>query len=199
MNTTSFMDIYSRFLTKVTDDLYLEMSEHETYECLQDLLVNAIPRFEFPRFDVFDYELGYLDDTQEYQGVFSNGEIIKAMYWIGGCFNSLLTEEEKNILSSLMVIEWLGQQLETTENSKMKFSGADFKLTSQANHMAKLKVLVDARMQDCNHMQRLYRRRIKSDSGEIRSTMGDIVLDPSYGVHGNYNGVTAFWSSEGGN
>ena len=37
-----------------------------------------------------------------------------------------------------MVIGWLGQQLDTTENTRMKYSGSDFKFTSQANHMQKL-------------------------------------------------------------
>ena len=38
-----------------------EFSELDTLQLLQDLLVNTIPRFEFPCFDIFDYELGYLD------------------------------------------------------------------------------------------------------------------------------------------
>ena len=41
----------------------------------------------------------------------------------------------------------------------MKYSGTDFKFTSQANHMAKLKVMMDERKQECHHMQRLYKRR----------------------------------------
>ena len=30
-----------------------------------------------------------------------------------------------------------GQQLASVENTRMKYSGSDFKFTSQANHMAK--------------------------------------------------------------
>ena len=80
-----------------------------------------------------------------------------------------------------MVIEWLGQQLDTTENTRMKYSGSDFKFTSQANHMAKLKVLIDAQKTDCLHLQRLYKRRRMTNSG-AQSTMGDIVDTPGYGV-----------------
>ena len=80
-----------------------------------------------------------------------------------------------------MVIEWLGQQLDTTENSRMKFSGSDFKFTSQANHMAKLKVLIDAQKQDSVHLQRIYKRRKFTDDG-TQSTMGQIVSQPGYGV-----------------
>jgi len=37
-----------------------------------------------------------------------------------------------------MVAEWIGQQLASVENVRMKYSGADFKFTSQANHIQKL-------------------------------------------------------------
>ena len=62
----------------------------------------------------------------------------------------------------------------------MKYSGSDFKFTSQANHMAKIKVLIDAYKQDSFHLQRLYKRR-KIVNGEVRSTAGLIVTKPSYG------------------
>ena len=100
---------------------------------------------------------------------------------MGGAFNYLLTDEEIKILALKMVIEWLGQQLDTTENTRMKYSGSDFKFTSQANHMAKLKVLIDAQKQDSVHLQRIYKRRIFTENG-AQSTMGQIVSQPSYGV-----------------
>ena len=147
---------------------------------LQDLLEIAIPRFEFPRFDIFDYELGYID-VDEYCGVVSFGEIVPATFWVGGFFNAELTQEEINILSLSMVVEWLGQQLATTENMKMKYSGSDFKFTSQANHMAKIKVMMDAYRQECFHLQRLYKRRKRTADGEMRSTAGLIMTTPDYG------------------
>lgn len=195
LETTSFMTIYDSFYARVTDDLFLEITELETMEALQDMLVNAIDRFEFPRFDIYDYELGYLDSSQQYQGYWSNGQLVNATVWNGGCFHSKLTEEEVNILSLNMVIEWLSQQMQTTENTRMKFSGSDFKLTSQANHLAKLKVLRDSAKTDSTHMQRLYKRRNRVKSGAMQSTMGEVVSAPTYGVDGNYHGVTSFWSS----
>jgi len=178
--TTSFMTIYDSFLARITSDMYLEFTEIETLEMLQDILINAIPRFEFPRFNIFDYEIGYWEGLGTYQGVESDNKEVPATGWVGGAFNTLLTEEEINILALNMVIEWLGQQLDTTENTRMKYSGSDFKFTSQANHMAKLKVLIDAQKQDSIHLQRIYKRRkIVSDS--VQSTMGQIVSKPTYG------------------
>ena len=180
---TSFVTIYDSFLARVTSDMYLELTEEDTYEMLQDLLINAIPRFEFPRVNLFDYEIGYWSELGTYQGIESDGEEVPATGWVGGAFPYLLTDEEINILALNMVIEWLGQQLDTTENTKMKYSGSDFKFTSQANHMAKLKVMIDAQKQDSVHLQRIYKRRKMADDGSVQSTMGQIVSKPSYGVN----------------
>ena len=196
--TTSFMTIYDSFLAKVTSDMYMELTEEDTYEMLQDLLVNAIPRFEFPRFDIFDYELGHWESLGTYQGAESGNEEVPATGWVDGAFNCELTQEEVNILSSCMVIEWLGQQLHTTENTRMKYSGSDFKFTSQANHMAKIKLLMDAQKTDCFHLQRLYKRR-KFENGSVQSTMGQIISKPGYGVtQGSVNQV-GFWVHRGYN
>lgn len=194
--TTSFMTIYDSFLARVTSDMYMELTETETIELLQDLLINAIPRFEFPRFDIFDYEIGYWESLGTYAGVESNGVEVPAIGWIGGAFNCELTQEEINILSICMVIEWLGQQLHTTENTRMKYSGSDFKFTSQANHMAKIKLLIDAQKTDCLHLQRLYKRR-KFENGSVQSTMGQIISKTSYGVNENTINQVGFWVSHG--
>ena len=180
INNTPFSTIYDSFLARVTSDMYMELTELDTFQMLQDLLINAISRFEFPRFDPFDYEIGELIESGSYCGVESDNNNVPATIWVGGTFNSNLTQEEINILSLCMVIEWLGQQLATTENTKMKYSGSDFKFTSQANHMAKLKVMIDAYKQDCFHLQRLYKRRIVVN-GEVRSTAGQIMTTPAFG------------------
>ena len=177
---TSFVTIYDSFFSRVTDDMYMELTEEDTYEMLQDLLIAAIPRFEFPRVNLFDYELGHWEDIGTYQGVESDNIEVPAIGWVGGIFPFQLSDEEINILALNMVIEWLGQQLDTTENTREKYSGSDFKFTSQANHMAKLKVLIDAQKTDSIHLQRIYKRRkIVGDS--VQSTMGQIIEVPTYG------------------
>ena len=173
--TTPFSIIYDSFLTRVTSDMYMEMTELDTLEMLQDLLIIAIPRFEFPRFDIFNYEEGYLTGIGTYKGIESDGIEVPAIAWIGGSFNAELTQEEINILSLSMVVEWLGQQLATTENTRLKYSGSDFKFTSQANHMAKIKVMMDSYRQECFHLQRLYKRRKSDENGIMKSTFGSIM------------------------
>ena len=41
----------------------------------------------------------------------------------------------------------------------MKYSGSDFKMTSQANHLQKLMGLLGECQRQSHHMQRLYKRR----------------------------------------
>lgn len=179
IKTTPFSVIYDSFLERVTSDMYMEFTELDTLKLLQGILLNTIPRFEFPRFDIFDYEAGYLE-FGTYSGVESNNVEVPATYWVGGIFNSALTKEEINILSLSMTVEWLGQQLATTENTRMKYSGSDFKFTSQANHMAKLKELKKAYEEECFKLQRLYKRR-KVVNGQVQSTMSQIMEGPAYG------------------
>lgn len=177
---TSFATIYDSFLARVTSDMYMELTELDTFELLQELLINAIPRFEFPRVDIFDYEEGVLTGIGSYTGVESDNVEVPATAWVGGSFNNTLDIEEINILSLYMVVEWLGQQLASTENTRLKYSGSDFKFTSQANHMAKLKTLIDAAKQDGFHLQRLYKRRKRID-GKVQSTFGQIMEVPNHG------------------
>lgn len=169
LTTTSFNDIYKVFLGKITSDMFLELTEQDTKRLLQELLINSIPLFEFPRFDIFDYEEGELKEVEDED----NGT--SSIQWVGGVFNCLLTKEEINILAHNMIIEWLGQQLASTENIRMKYSSADFKMTSQANHMAKLKNMVEKYEKDSKHIQRLYKRRKRNEDGQIVNTMSDLM------------------------
>ena len=173
---TSFSTIYDNFLTRVTSDMYMEWTELDTYSHLQDLLTVSIPRFEFPRFNIFDYEEGYYDSLGTYKGVESNNIEVPAAGWVGGTFHNDLTLEEINIIALDMVIEWLGQQLSTTDNTIMKYSGSDFKFTSQANHMAKIKNLLEKYEQESNHLQKLYKRRIVDKDGSIKTTIPTLMM-----------------------
>ena len=76
-----------------------------------------------------------------------------------------------------MIVEWLGQQLASVENTRMKYSGTDFKFTSQANHMQKLLTLKKDYEREGFHLQRLYKRRKADENGIMRSTM-NMIMEP---------------------
>lgn len=103
---TSFETIIDRFLGKITDDMYLELTPEDTIRDAKQFLVDAIPYFEFPRFALYDYN----EELEEY--------------------NIELTDEEINILALLMKTAWLERQINSVEVTRMKYSGSDFKMTS---------------------------------------------------------------------
>ena len=177
---TPFSLVYDSFLAKITDDMYMELTELDTFRLLQELLLGAIPKFEFPRVDIFDYEVTETNSVSTYSGVESDNIEVPAQIYDEGYFNSSFTLEEINILSVYMVVEWLGQQLASVENTRMKYSGSDFKFTSQANHMQKLLALKKDYEREGFHLQRLYKRRKIDENGIMRSTMHTIMEPIDY-------------------
>ena len=148
---TLFSSVYDRFLGKITDDMYMELTPEDTVKDLRNLLIDAIPGFEFPR-----KSLEYI--IKDGEGMNDNS-----------CFMSELSSEEINILAILMMNSWLQRQVTTIENIRMKYSGTDFKMTSQANHLGKLLTLQAETQRQSLHMQRLYKRRKTDSDGNISS------------------------------
>lgn len=54
---TQFTEIYNRFLGKITDDMYMELTPEDTIRDLRVLLIDAVPGFEFPRKILDDYSI----------------------------------------------------------------------------------------------------------------------------------------------
>lgn len=178
MAETQFSAVYNRFLGQITDDLYLELTPEDTLRDLQNLLINAIPGFEFPRKNLYDYtiELREIGEDQLTPDDFVLGTVwgsldeevlleVPNVLVDKSRFNCELTPEEINILALLMKQGWVQRQVTSIENTRMKYSGADFKMTSQANHLSKLMALLEESRRDSFHMQRLYKRRKLADGG----------------------------------
>lgn len=182
---TPFSQVYDSFLSKVTDDMYMEFTELDTFRMLEELLISAIPKFEFPRVDINNYEIALMQDVSTYKGVESDNIEVAATIYSNGYFINKLSQEEVNVLSTYMIVEWLGQQLASVENTRMKYSGTDFKFTSQANHMQKLLVLKKDYEREGFHLQRLYKRRKADKNGIMRSTMGTIMEPINYSFGGD--------------
>ena len=179
---TAFTEVYNRFLGKITDDMYIELTPEDTIKDLQNLLIDSIPGFEFPRKNLMDYTIKTSIKRED--------EIAQNDFVIGVVWNTLpededvqipdviveessfaaeLTSEEINILALMMMAAWVNRQVASIENTRMKYSGSDFKMTSQANHLAKLMSLLSETQRQAFHFQRLYRRRRLNDKGEYES------------------------------
>ena len=187
MAETKFSAVYNRFLGQITDDLYLELTPEDTIRDLQNLLINAIPGFEFPRKNLYDYTIE-VDEVPEDE--VEAEDFIIGTVWDDlesslldtpevlvdkSRFNVELTSEEINILALLMKQGWVQRQVTSIENTRMKYSGSDFKMTSQANHLAKLLTLLTESRRDSFHMQRLYKRRKIADDGSYRSNWSSLM------------------------
>ncbi len=188
MAETLFSAVYNRFLGQVTDDLYLELTPEDTLRDLQNLLLNAIPGFEFPRQNLYDYTIELTEKPESdvtpdefilgtVWGELDNGELLETPKVLvdKSRFNIELTAEEINILALLMKQGWVQRQVTSIENTRMKYSGADFKMTSQANHLSKLLSLLEESRRDSFHMQRLYKRRKFAADGKYASNWGSLM------------------------
>ena len=147
--STPYSIVYKKFMSKITDDMYMEITPEQTVALQSELLENAIPWFEFPRVN-----LGARDEEN---------------------FLVALSNEEIDIIATYMIVEWFGQQLASVELTRMKYSGSDFKFTSQANHMHKLTNLKKEYERIGFHLQRLYKRRKADKNGVMKSTFGSIM------------------------
>lgn len=161
--------------------MYVELTFEDTLRDLQTLLIDALPGFEFPRFKLDDYTI---DTEVKKRSDVADGDFVIGVVWHeleneassldelaasltddeyvlvdNSSFNIELTSEEVNIIAILMMCAWVQRQVTSIENTRMKYSGSDFKMTSQANHLQKLMGLLNECQRQSHHMQRLYKRR----------------------------------------
>ena len=151
--------------------MYLELTPQDTLKDLQNLLIDAIPGFEFPRVDLYDY---HTKVVQVKENTIDEEDFVIGVIWEElpedvnqipdvlvdrSSFTAELSSEEINILALLMKQAWVQRQVTSIEHTRMKYSSSDFKMTSQANHLAKLQSLLTESRRDSFHMQRLYKRR----------------------------------------
>ena len=183
---TPFTKVYNRFLGKITDDMYIELTPEDTIKDLQNLIIDAIPGFEFPRKNLMDYEIKTAVKRED--------ELVPDDFAIGvvwgtipednaqipnviieqSSFAAELTDEEINILALLMMCAWVNRQVASIENTRMKFTSSDFKMTSQANHLSKLMNLLTEAQRQSFHMQRLYKRRKITSDGTYASNWSSL-------------------------
>lgn len=179
---TPFTDVYNRFLGKITDDMYVELTPQDTIRDLRAMLIEALPGFEFPHVNLYEYTI---DQETKLEELVDDDDFIIGFVWDDelvdeaptspivvvekSAFAATLTTEEINILAILMLCAWTQRQVTSIENTRMKYSGSDFKMTSQANHLQKLLGLLAEVQRQSHHYQRLYNRRKITKAGTYES------------------------------
>lgn len=129
IKTTPFTTVYDRFLSKITDDMYVELTPEDTIRDLQSLLLEAIPGFEFPRCLITDYTISseikkrsevtendfvigviwhdLTEEFDEFGNLITPSAEDEEVRVEKSCFNCLVTSEEINILAILMMTAWV--------------------------------------------------------------------------------------------
>ncbi|NLV87668.1 MAG: hypothetical protein GX025_10720 [Clostridiales bacterium] len=156
---TPFKVVYDRFFDLVTDDFYSELSPEAADQDCRSLLMSSLPMFEFPERPFSFITEIVLGEPVEF-------------------FEQDLTLEEINILAFGMVQIWAQRQTTSIENTRQKFSGVDFKQSSQASHLQRLlKLLEDAKIEHRRLQMLNSRRRVNESSGKYESNF-DMFVRP---------------------
>lgn len=151
---TTFQELYDFFLAGVTDDMFLELTKEDTYAMMEELMLAAIPYFENCKKDLYDMNM-----TRKH-------------------FNFILNMREKMILRQYMIAQWIGQQLATVDLIRQKYSGSDFKFTSQASHIKQLIALKQDYERQGFHLQRVYDKQEYKSDGGIGSSLHKLMETP---------------------
>ncbi len=183
---TPFFSIYCTFLSNITDDLYLEMTYEDTFKMLEKMLLQAIAMFKWPRFPKYAFNREIVTMIGDKKITTPEGEeTTEEVVLSKGCWTVQLSLEEIDILSDLMMIKWMDTQLFSANNTVMKYSSADFKFTSQANHISKLSALRRDLEKSVNSKQSMYRRQKVDMFGNVTPDYDGLSTPQYYKVRGD--------------
>jgi len=114
--TTPYENLYSRFLSKITDYDHDSMDSNTLNDLILGYLKGALPKFIDSR-----TSLTRDDDTS--------------------LFSETLSELEEEIIASMMIIEWLNPRINFSDLLEKYLSPKDFNDFSPANQLKEIKSL----------------------------------------------------------
>lgn len=114
---TPFSEIDNMFLSDIKDNTILEYAEEERSEILNSLRKKAVTRFKCCKKD--------LSKRDEMFGEFEED----------------LSDDEKNIIATIMRKYWLNDKMYSLDLLKQRLSTKDWRLSSSAEHLLRLTVL----------------------------------------------------------
>lgn len=129
---TPFSEIYDRVYNKISDYSFLNLTQNEVEDILESYLLSSIVKFKKCKKDLSNRD-----------------QALKQ-------FNEDLTDEEKEILATLMCVEYLTPKLITSELLKQKLSTKDYQLYSQANQIKEIRGVRDKMKSEANQMMISY-------------------------------------------
>jgi len=137
---TSFEEIYTIFLNKISDFEIASLEDDEISEYCERFLVSALSKIHNLTND--------LSDRDEAE------------------FASELTDVEKEIITCQMVVEWIDSKLNTSSLLTLFVGTKDENMASQANFINALTELKDKQRSTVNMLMRNYQYRKFVEEGE---------------------------------
>ena len=111
---TPYEKVFKAFLSKIQDPLYAEIEVEVAEDDLISIMDSAILNFEYPKINLKDKN----DELQQ--------------------FNEDLGFDEIQLLSHIMVLEWMRRELRNVDALRQFMTTKDFNTFSQANHINSL-------------------------------------------------------------
>lgn len=125
---TSYQEINEFFLRKISDYSYVNLTQAELEDHLKGYMISAITKFRHSQSDLTDRDNALNQ------------------------FNQTLADNEKEIISTLMVVEYLSNKVVTSDLIKQSLSNKDWKIYSQANHIEELRKLRQDFYDEASHL-----------------------------------------------
>ena len=129
---TQYSTLYEKCLSKIEDPTLAMLPEEDLENMLHGYLMSAIAKHRKCEHDLSDRD-----------------EELKQ-------FNSDLSDLEIEILSILMVREWISVQLHSVVNTLQVFGGKEEKFYSQSSHLAELRALDESLRLEAQQLSRDY-------------------------------------------
>lgn len=124
---TPFVVVDNVFLDKITDNMFINMTAENIQKTLNSYRRSAAVKFKQCK-------------------KLRNRDLVEATY------DETLTDEEVEILSSLMVIEWLKPRINSIELLEPTMSTKDYQAFSNANHLNSLQGLYRETIRDVDRL-----------------------------------------------
>ena len=130
---TSIEKVFDAFLARIDElDFAMELDDEVIKADMTAILNMAIFDFRFPRLSL----------------VYENEN-----------FEEEITNEEVQVLATLMKMHWLRRQVNTWRLIKQQYTDRDFALSSQANHLAQLLKSLESAEKECKRALDTYSRK----------------------------------------
>jgi hypothetical protein len=125
---TNFSEVYEFFMSKISDYSFLNLTQSEIEDDLFVYMRSAVTKFRNCKVNLKDR-----DDTLKQ-------------------FNVDLTDDEKDVLATLMIVEYLRPQIVTSKLYKQSMSDSDFKIYSQQSHLKGVTDLYNLMKRESNQL-----------------------------------------------